>query len=191
MSLRTKNAICESFLDLLNERPFDKISIRDIIERSQVSRSTFYYYYQDIYALTEDIFEAEIEKVTSRVGDYDSWQKVLHDATAFASANRTAILHIYESANRELLEYYYHKTILTAMLSYVHKEAEDLEVPERKILVLAKFYAAALTSLSLDWLGSGMKDGSESFLEDLSGMLDGNVRQALERAAAREEAQTH
>ena len=44
MALRTKNAIRRSFVELLAERPFDKISVRDIAERSEVTRNTFYYY---------------------------------------------------------------------------------------------------------------------------------------------------
>lgn len=41
MALRTKNAIRRSFIELLAERPFDKISVRDIAERSEVTRNTF------------------------------------------------------------------------------------------------------------------------------------------------------
>ena len=59
MALRTKNAIRRSFIELLAERPFDKISVRDIAERSEVTRNTFYYYYTDIYALAED-FDGDV-----------------------------------------------------------------------------------------------------------------------------------
>ena len=186
MALRTRNAIRENFLELLSERPFDKISVRDITERSKISRNTFYYYYQDIYALTEDIFGTEIEKIAEKVESYDSWKMAFLDAMAFALENRKAIFHIYNSANRDLLEQYSRKSILTAILSYVQKEAEGLAVPEHKVLVLAKFYAAALTNLSTDWLSSDMKGEPEACLDDLSDMLEGNVRRALERAAEKE-----
>ena len=52
MALRTKNAIRRSFIELLAERPFDKISVRDIAERSEVTRNTFYYYYTDCLLYT-------------------------------------------------------------------------------------------------------------------------------------------
>ena len=86
MALRTKNAIRRSFIELLAERPFDKISVRDIAERSEVTRNTFYYYYTDIYALAEDVFESEIEKLSERVEGYESWQKAFLTATSFAAA---------------------------------------------------------------------------------------------------------
>ena len=104
MALRTKNAIRRSFMELLAERPFDKISVRDIAERSEVTRNTFYYYYTDIYALAEDVFESEIEKISGGAREYDSWQKAFLAAISFASQNRRAILHLYDSAHRSILE---------------------------------------------------------------------------------------
>lgn len=183
-SFHTKNALRQSFMELLTENSFDKISIRDITERSGVSRNTFYYYYQDIYALAEDIFNEEIEKVAARVKYYDSWQRAFLDATAFASAHKKAILHIYDSASRNLLESYYHKTILAAMVVFVRQEAEGLAVPEQKILALARFYTAALTGLSAEWLAGGMKGALDPLVGDLGDLLDGNIRRSLERVAA-------
>lgn len=181
MALRTKNAIRRSFIELLAERPFDKISVRDIAERSEVTRNTFYYYYTDIYALAEDVFESEIEKLSERVEGYDSWQKAFLTATAFAAENKRMILHLHNSAHGDILARYYHKTILTTMLSYVRKEAEGLDVSENQIMALARFYTAALAGLTLEWIGSGMKGEPDSFIEDLGGMLDGNIRRSLER----------
>ena len=181
MALRTKNAIRRSFTELLAERPFDKISVRDIAERSEVTRNTFYYYYTDIYALAEDVFESEIERLSERVEGYDSWQKAFLTATAFAAENKRMILHLHNSTHGDILARYYHKTILAAMLSYVHKEAEGLDVSENQIMALARFYTAALAGLTLEWIGSGMKGEPDSFIEDLGGMLDGNIRRSLER----------
>ena len=179
MALRTKNAIRRSFIELLAERPFDKISVRDIAERSEVTRNTFYYYYTDIYALAEDVFESEIEKLSERVEGYESWQKAFLTATSFAAENKRMILHLHNSAHSDILARYYHKTILTTMLSYIRKEAEGLNVSESQIMALARFYTAALA-----WIGSGMKGEPDSFINDLGGMLDGNIRRSLERGCA-------
>ena len=69
MAVRTKQAIRQAFIELLNERPLDKISVKDIAERSTVNRNTFYYYYADIYALVEEIFQTEAgETVATATG---------------------------------------------------------------------------------------------------------------------------
>ena len=169
MALRTKNAIRRSFIELLAERPFDKISVRDIAERSEVTRNTF---------------ESEIEKLSERVEGYESWQKAFLTATSFAAENKRMILHLHNSAHSDILARYYHKTILTTMLSYIRKEAEGLNVSESQIMALARFYTAALAGLTLEWIGSGMKGEPDSFINDLGGMLDGNIRRSLERGCA-------
>ena len=42
MAQQTKNAIRRAFIQLLNERSLDKISIKDIAEKGAVNRNTFY-----------------------------------------------------------------------------------------------------------------------------------------------------
>lgn len=185
---RTKESLRRSLMELLSERPFNKITVRDIAARSGVSRNTFYYYFQDIYALAEDIFNEEIEKAARKVHVYDSWQRAFLDATAFAASHKRAILHIYHSDSRNLLEMYYHKSIFTAMLAFVRQQAEGLNVPEQKLVALARFYTAALMGLSTEWLANGMKGSLDSLVDDLGDLLDGNIRRSLERVSRREEA---
>ena len=51
----TKRAIRASFLKLLNERPLNKITVKDIVEDCGINRNSFYYHYTDIPALAEEI----------------------------------------------------------------------------------------------------------------------------------------
>ena len=44
MTQFTSKAIEESFIRLLNERPLDKITIKDIVDDCGISRNTFYYH---------------------------------------------------------------------------------------------------------------------------------------------------
>ena len=157
MAQQTKNAIRRAFIQLLNERPLDKISIKDIAEKGAVNRNTFYYYYADIYALVEDILQLEIQDFQSKLRRYDSWQEAFRDATAFASQNKRAVYHLYNSGNQETLRRYYHKVTLAAMTSYIRDQAEGLPADDEDIRVLSEFYAAALSGLTALWLQNGMK----------------------------------
>ena len=54
-SLRSKRLIRQAFAELMQEKQsIDKITVKEIIERADISKSTFYSHYQDIYALLED-----------------------------------------------------------------------------------------------------------------------------------------
>lgn len=51
----TKKEIKNIFIKLLNQKPLNKISVKALVDGCGVSRNTFYYYYEDITALLEDI----------------------------------------------------------------------------------------------------------------------------------------
>lgn len=182
MAQHTKNAIRLAFIQLLNERPLDKISIKDIAEKSSVNRNTFYYYYADIFALVEDVLQLEAEDFQAKMHRYDSWQEAFRDATAFAAENKRAVYHLYNSGNQETLRRYYHNVILAAITSYIRDQAEGLNADEEDIRVLAEFYSAALAGLTVLWLQSGMKYDAEEYIDHLGRLLDGNIRHTLEHS---------
>lgn len=182
MARQTKNAIRQAFLDLLNEYPLDKISVKDIAERSAVNRNTFYYYYEDIYALVEEIFQDETEFFLEKLHDYRSWTEAFREATKFACGNRRAIYHLYNSNNRRILEHYYHKVSMAALTAYVRSQAEGLPVAEEDVRVLAEFYAAALGGMTINWLRDGMRGNIDDYIDRLGYLLDGNIRHALEKS---------
>ena len=41
----TKNAIRETFIELLKKKFIDKITVKDIVEECGINRNTFYYYF--------------------------------------------------------------------------------------------------------------------------------------------------
>jgi len=59
----TKERIRNAFFDLYAEKKIDRISIKEITDRAELNRGTFYVYYKDIYDLlekTEDELIAEL-----------------------------------------------------------------------------------------------------------------------------------
>ena len=49
----TKERIVEAYIELEAERPVEKITVTALVERSRITRKTFYYYFKDIYDLME------------------------------------------------------------------------------------------------------------------------------------------
>lgn len=65
---RTRHLLEQAFMDALNEKGFQAVSVQDITERAGVNRATFYSHFEDKYALLDHsirlTFRAEIEKRT-------------------------------------------------------------------------------------------------------------------------------
>ena len=55
--IRTDKAIMQAFIELLNEKSFEKITVQDILERTPVTRATFYDHYHDKYEIAERMQE--------------------------------------------------------------------------------------------------------------------------------------
>lgn len=68
---RTKNAIQSAFLKLIFEKDINKITIKELCERADINKSTFYLHYQDIYDLEAQFREEISEKVCHIIMDYE------------------------------------------------------------------------------------------------------------------------
>ncbi|MCR5632282.1 MAG: TetR family transcriptional regulator, partial [Eubacterium sp.] len=72
-SLITKRAIADSLKELTKEKPFDKISVKDISEKCGINRQTFYYHFEDKYLLLRWIYQTDLlDKYMDDV-DFDNW----------------------------------------------------------------------------------------------------------------------
>lgn len=54
---RTTRAICHALMTLLKTRPFDEITVQDILDATPVTRSTFYKHFHDKYEIVEQMQE--------------------------------------------------------------------------------------------------------------------------------------
>lgn len=65
----TQKVITESFLELLKEKPMNKVTVKEICDKAQINRSTFYKYYKDCYDLLDQLEERAITELESRIRD--------------------------------------------------------------------------------------------------------------------------
>lgn len=56
-SVRSRKMIRNAFYELLKEKPFDKITVTDIVKRADINRSTFYAHFPDVRGVIEEIQE--------------------------------------------------------------------------------------------------------------------------------------
>lgn len=65
----TKSLIKSAFLELLQEKNIRHISIRELCEKAQISRSTFYAHYVDIYEVKEQLENELLEALKTAYRD--------------------------------------------------------------------------------------------------------------------------
>ena len=58
--VRTRRDLIRSMCELLKEKRFTKISVRDITDRALINRATFYTHFEDKYALLEQMLHLQL-----------------------------------------------------------------------------------------------------------------------------------
>ena len=182
----TKNVIRKGFIELLEQRSLDKISVVDIAEHCGINRNTFYYYYCDIYALIREILEDEARKVLTADPPCKNWSEVVMRVTGFIRANRRAVYHLYHSSQRELLEDHYFQVAYTCMESLVRRTAGDLPVAEEDVQTISALYTATVVGMLDRWLRYGMKPDAEKYIYRVGRLTEGSLLQTLERSCSGE-----
>lgn len=67
MSAYTKQAIKNSFLKLLNDRPLNQVTVKAIVEDCGINRNTFYYHFTDIPSLATEIITERADQIIRAV----------------------------------------------------------------------------------------------------------------------------
>lgn len=65
----TKSVIKSSFFDLLSEKDFNNITVKELCEKADINRGTFYRHYLDIYDLLTQL-ENEISELSMHMFDF-------------------------------------------------------------------------------------------------------------------------
>lgn len=178
----TKEMINKVFIKLLNEKPLQKITVKEITTECEINRNTFYYHYEDIYALLSEIFQMELERVLEEYNDKLSWEDSFMLAAKFSLENKRAIFHVYNSMQREELTNYVSKVAGNVMMRYVERVGEQIDATEEDKKLIAYFYQCALTEMVLNWVATGMKDDPETIIRRIGLLFDGNIELSLKRS---------
>lgn len=76
MNETTKKKIADAFLDVLRQKPFASIKVKEIIEAAGVSHMTFYRNYSDVFDLVESICYDDLMLFSKIYGRNAEWKSI-------------------------------------------------------------------------------------------------------------------
>lgn len=147
----TKKALASAMKELMQEKPFSKISINDICSRCDMNRKSFYYHFQDKYDLVNWIFDVEFVAIAKSNCYTDTWE-AFADLFAYFYANRNFYRKALSiSGQNSLLEHF--RELLQPFIA--RRLAEELEIEnitQRKKEFCSCFLSDAFISAIERWL---------------------------------------
>ena len=67
---KTKQLLRQSFASLLAEKPLEDITVKELTERADINRGTFYCHYKDIYDLKDQIERELFDEFVAVIDGY-------------------------------------------------------------------------------------------------------------------------
>lgn len=179
----TKKAIKSTFITLLEEKPLNQITVKMIVEECGINRNSFYYYYQDLPALVEETVQEEAARILNEYPTIDTIETALNASVDFTSNHRRAILHIYNSVNRDIFEKYLWKVCDYVVSAYGKTVLKDREIDDFDRRVIAHFYKCECFGLIIAWLDDRMKTDVHSQISRFCKLHHGMIEEMLRRSA--------
>jgi AcrR family transcriptional regulator len=161
---RTKVALGEALVTLMEEKPFDSITVQDVLDRAHVSRATFYTHYSDkddlLMSDAEEFFEmisnalSEHKDQSNRVFPVKEFFHHVSQMSAFVRALSTAGK---VQDNWELARGQFARGIERRIAELPLGQT----VPAEERPAIAFAHAGALLSLLTWWIDRGMREKPE------------------------------
>ncbi len=181
---RTRKLLKESLLELMREKQFSDISVRDVTDRADVNRTTFYLHYtdtaqllqsaeEDLLAQAQELIDAHIHET---VAD-GTMRPVFEPVLDFVVAHRELCAMLIE--NNKASRFIEH---LQQMIQHSGAEVVRARYPaadDRMLSYLLEFITYGLIGLLMEWFHDSMALPKQSLLQTAELLVDGATARLL------------
>lgn len=182
ISFNTKKALSNALKKRVEQMPFDKIKVSYLIKDCNITRSTFYYHFSDIYELLEWIFEFEAIIPLKELRNIDNFDEALSIFMDYLRRNSILFISAYNSMGRDIM----HRSVLKNIRQIVEKFTHllsDKTIEDVYYDFIVDFYSRAYIAPLLDWLVNGMKISPKEMLNMLDKTMKGCMELSLDMAS--------
>lgn len=161
----TKRLLQGALVDLMREKPIRDVTVKELCQRADVNRSTFYLHYQDIYSLMEEL-EGEIsQELTaalsqmSQAADQDSFSAFYTAIfTLFARHAELCEILLGENGDKAFVEQVFAmgREKCVAEWARIYPKA-----PKQQVEMYYTFLSSGCVGLLRAWFASGCREDAK------------------------------
>ncbi len=156
---RTKKALHEALLTLLNEKTINEITVTELTTLADVNRATFYFYYTDLIDMLQQIqneayeaFTAVIQETTIHVSTIDGFTEYAERLFTFCKENEALVRFIINNDVNNRLYTYIRQLMLTNI-----PNTKEIFGENNPAKYLSNYVITAMIGICIDWMDDGMK----------------------------------
>ena len=184
-SANTKKAIAASLKKKMAQKPLSKITVNEIIADCGVNRKTFYYHFEDIYALLKWMLEEEAIEVVKGFDLLVEPEEAITFVIDYVNSNKHILCCAYDSMGREEMKRFFYSDLIGVIGSIMEGVEQELGIstPVNFKKLLIAFYTEALVGMLVDYFQAPENYDRETLIRDLLFILKHSIPNILREKA--------
>ncbi|MGN0799909.1 MAG: TetR/AcrR family transcriptional regulator C-terminal domain-containing protein [Christensenellales bacterium] len=166
-SLNTKKTLAEALKRAMTAKPLSKVTVSEIINDCGVNRKTFYYHFEDIYALLKWMLEQEAIEVVKNFDLLVNPEEALAFVIDYVDTNKHIINCAYDSMGRDEMKRFFLTDLYGVVRSIIDSVADEIGalVDDDFKDFLTTFYTEALAGMLINYFRGSECRGRQELID--------------------------
>lgn len=181
LTKRTKHALAEALKEKMAQKPFTKITVSELIEACDINRKTFYYHFEDIYALLKWTFEQEAVAVLKNFDLLVNAEEAINFVLDYVAENKYFINCAYDSVGYSEIKRFLYTDVIEIFTNTIENGAKQLGIKadEKFMQFLSSFYSEALVGMVISTLQGFTSYKREEIVQNVLFICNVSIPQVL------------
>ena len=180
-TLNTKKTLAASLKRFMEKKPLSKITVSEIIADCGVNRKTFYYHFEDIYALLKWMLEEEAVEVVKQFDFLVDYREAVLFVLNYVRTNRHLLCCAYDSMGRDEMKRFFYADFIGITQSIIRNTERQMGIHAEEQFkdFLSHFYTEAIAGLLIEEFTAKEQHDPEQVVEYLSRVLKDSLPSLL------------
>ena len=181
-TVKTRRAIVDAFAQLLTEKELHKVTVKEITDRADINRGTFYKHYLDVYDVYEKMEQAILIDLGLLVLDLAKLpaDQVFTSLIEYVDDNRSVFRMMYSPNNTNMLGDKFNR-LLEGLFREIESSRSNKNISDITLRYQSNYRSRGCTAIISFWARGNFMEPKD-FIINIISSLDSNTAQFINRS---------
>ena len=186
--LKTKTTLSNALKELMETKPFNKITVSELTSKCGLNRKTFYYHFRDVRQLLKWTIEQDAVNKVIEYGKINSYRGAIEFAIEYISENKQLLSCAYNAIGHSVVRYFFNNDFRDLVTDAIRHEEDilELKISDKFREFLCSFYTETLTGMIVDIFEKDSEYDTAQLANYLNLTLTTSLPNVIQKAAEEE-----